>query len=91
MLLIVVAFAGCVRFHVDGGVWSVSLRACVAYLKIICGQFRCFLLLLPLQGASDPTLMVGCGVAPFGRLARAKWGCALAPYFGDGPTIPVSF
>ncbi|KAF5841167.1 hypothetical protein DUNSADRAFT_14170 [Dunaliella salina] len=40
------------------------------------------------QGASDPTLLVGCGTAPFGRLARAKLGCALAPYFSDGPVIP---
>eukprot|EP00983_Pelagomonas_calceolata_P113779 1160020-Pelagomonas_calceolata.AAC.3 len=40
-------------------------------------------------GAADPTLLVGCGTAPFGRLARAKLGCALAPYFSDGPVIPA--
>lgn len=40
------------------------------------------------EGADDPTLVVGCGVAPFGRLARAKLGVALAPYFPDGPDVP---
>jgi len=42
-----------------------------------------------MQGADDTALVVGSGVAPFGRLARAKLGCALAPYFGDGPIVPV--
>ena len=42
------------------------------------------------QQADDKAMLVASGVAPFGRLARAKLGMALEPYAGGGPDIPVS-
>jgi hypothetical protein len=41
------------------------------------------------QHADDPTLLVGAGVAPWGRLARAKLGAALSPYTPPAMTLPV--
>lgn len=43
-----------------------------------------------MQGASDATLCVASGTAPFGRLARAKLGVSLCPHFPDSVDVPVS-
>lgn len=40
-------------------------------------------------GAHDSWLVASCGVAPAGRLVRARMGAALAPYMADGPHLPV--
>lgn len=40
--------------------------------------------------ADEQQLLVGCGVAPRGRLCRVRAGMALQPYILDGPEVPVS-
>ncbi len=37
----------------------------------------------------DGTLLLGCGTAPFGRLARARLGVALQPFSPPAATLPV--
>ncbi|KAG1666590.1 hypothetical protein FOA52_000557 [Chlamydomonas sp. UWO 241] len=40
-------------------------------------------------GGSDAGVLVCCGEAPAGRLARARLGVALRPYPADGPQVPA--
>jgi hypothetical protein len=42
------------------------------------------------RGAGDASLLVASGVAPCGRLSRARLGATLSPYLVDGPSVPVS-
>lgn len=43
-----------------------------------------------IQGADDNVLIAGGGVGGSGRLAKAKLGMALQPYFPSTTTLPVS-
>ena len=45
---------------------------------------------LCLSGAEDASVLVCCGTAPSGRLARVRKAVALEPYLSDGPQVPVS-
>lgn len=41
-------------------------------------------------GLPEAQVLVGCGVAPRGRLARLRSGVGLRPFILDGPELPVS-
>jgi len=72
------------QLHVHG-------RACLCCVTDCPGQAdrRSNTLLVRAGVLPEEQLLVACGLAPQGKLARLRSGAALQPYVLDGPAVPV--